>query len=491
MKNKIIAMLMILTVLTLPLNVLGSPMIVNDPSGVIKTYNSFELNEGGKYSIPDSNFDIILNKVRDWYVIDGPTDANLMASVDLQICSKNWPEWSFRNCATYQNVEIGKTLEQIDVNGDLLQLTPKYVTRGDAGSWVTFSYEIAHKTEPKNQAPVITGVSGPQNLNVNEVGKWQINAYDPDGNYLSYSVNWGEKIRLYEGLQEKAFASKTQTSTFTHSYQNSGTYTVTFTVSDEKGESTQSTLTVDVNGNVINTYPDLAISDINFNQAYAGKEVDFVITVANYGGDAYSYSVEYNYGEGAGQGYATPQVIKAGEKITLKTSHTYFNAGDYKFTVKVGTNNDINKENNVLTKIVNVKSLNSNPVIDGVSGPQNLNVNEKATWVVKAHDEGKNLYYSVDWGEKNWFAPLTSSNSESIRSQEATFTHSYSNPGTYYVRFTVSDDQGNSAESSLTVNVGNGIIVPEPTPEPVNKEIKLKELYKQLLEIVRQILALQ
>ncbi|MBI2499105.1 hypothetical protein HYV88_02585 [Candidatus Woesearchaeota archaeon] len=49
-----------------------------------------------------------------------------------------------------------------------------------------------------------------------------------------------------------------------------------------------------------------------------------------------------------------------------------------------------------------------------------------------------------------------SPNSNREISQEATFTHKYSQSGNYKVVFTVTDDKGASAQSSISVNVGSG-----------------------------------
>src|SRR3989344_6054154 len=42
-------------------------------------------------------------------------------------------------------------------------------------------------------APVISGVSGPQSLKVNETGTWSVSAHDSSGGSLSYYVAWGDE----------------------------------------------------------------------------------------------------------------------------------------------------------------------------------------------------------------------------------------------------------------------------------------------------------
>jgi len=84
---------------------------------------------------------------------------------------------------------------------------------------------------PNSNNPVISGVSGPQSLNVNQTGTWTINASSPNGGSLSYSVNWGDNMVYGNGVAIYPQPLPTQQSaTFTHSYSQAGTYNPTFTV---------------------------------------------------------------------------------------------------------------------------------------------------------------------------------------------------------------------------------------------------------------------
>jgi len=101
---------------------------------------------------------------------------------------------------------------------------------------------------------------------------------------------------------------------------------------------------------------------------------------------------------------------------------------------------------------------NPNPVINGISGPQNLEIGKTGTWKIKAYDpQGGNLSYSVDWGDvyttasdsRGQYLPI-----EMNLPQDSTFTHSYWEKGTFTPTFTVRNDNGGIATTSLSVNVG-------------------------------------
>lgn len=61
-------------------------------------------------------------------------------------------------------------------------------------SIITRQTPVQAQTVPTivNQPPVITGVSGPTSLKVNETGTWSVTANDPENGYLSYTIDWGD-----------------------------------------------------------------------------------------------------------------------------------------------------------------------------------------------------------------------------------------------------------------------------------------------------------
>ena len=93
-----------------------------------------------------------------------------------------------------------------------------------------------------NLPPVIDGLTAPSQLKVNETGTWTIKAHDPENGVLSYSVDWGDTVKT--PLSSSAVG--TQTTTFTHSYSQIGTYTIAFTVTDDKYQTARTTTTVNV-----------------------------------------------------------------------------------------------------------------------------------------------------------------------------------------------------------------------------------------------------
>lgn len=105
------------------------------------------------------------------------------------------------------------------------------------------------------------------------------------------------------------------------------------------------------------------------------------------------------------------------------------------------------------------------PIINSVDAPTVLSVNESGTWSIKATDpQNGTLSYSVDWGDAPAYpamkcpdgyvcSPVGMNASAPAVQQSSTFTHAYTEPSTYKVRFTVSNSLGLSSRSTATVKV--------------------------------------
>ncbi len=98
------------------------------------------------------------------------------------------------------------------------------------------------------------------------------------------------------------------------------------------------------------------------------------------------------------------------------------------------------------------------PVIDGISGPTTLDVNQSGNWSVRSHDpQNGSLTYSVVWGDEAIVAPLPYGvvAAQRIFVQTATFQHTYATAGVYHPVFYVQDEQGLTSSVSLSVSVGS------------------------------------
>ncbi len=95
------------------------------------------------------------------------------------------------------------------------------------------------------------------------------------------------------------------------------------------------------------------------------------------------------------------------------------------------------------------------PVISGVSGPTTIKVGEIGVWKISATGNYNDyLSYSVVWGDEVAYATGSGVSSKQVVSQSATFEHSYQSAGTYNPVFYVTNQNGQSAKASISVQVG-------------------------------------
>ncbi len=114
-----------------------------------------------------------------------------------------------------------------------------------------------------------------------------------------------------------------------------------------------------------------------------------------------------------------------------------------------GTSNTVN------FTVTDSNSNGSSLSITGVSGPNSIPISTPGTWTVNASAPyGTNLNYTVNWGDQNNMAAsnIVAPQYGSLQSS-ATFTHAYSQAGTYNATFTVSDSLGHSTSTSVSVFV--------------------------------------
>lgn len=122
-------------------------------------------------------------------------------------------------------------------------------------------------------APVISNVSGPSSLSVNQSGTWTITVNNPSSTYTNVSVNWGDSA-VYGGVNtsptQALSANGSQALSFSHSYLTSGTYTISFTATNSYGASVVSTATVTVSGSLSNA---VSLTSVSPSSARVGTQI--------------------------------------------------------------------------------------------------------------------------------------------------------------------------------------------------------------------------
>jgi hypothetical protein len=312
---------------------------------------------------------------------------------------------------------------------EALQVTPgKYNVRVQDGNRTsnTVHFEVTDDTTDPDDPLVINAISGPSALEVGEEGTWTVEVESEGEGNLQYSVKWGDEgwsplrlLSLDEGVQSSA--------TFTHTYNNEGTYTPEFKVTDEDGNEVTATTTVVVGDDENDDIPHITLL------TPSSAEVGATVTITGHDFDEDS-TVK------VGTTSALNVDVASSTQITFEVPSLALATYDVTVTDNDGTSNAID-----------LKVFDNGKVsISGVDAPVKLDVGEEGTWTVHTETNSDSLTYSVDWGE-SMMARMSSS--EDMTQTSATFTHSYQNEGTYYPKFTVTDEDGKKASVSASVVV--------------------------------------
>ena len=95
------------------------------------------------------------------------------------------------------------------------------------------------------QALSISDLDAPASLALGQVGAWTVHIQALTNANVHYSVVWGDEATIYNnGIAASPIQNAQSSATFTHSYSRSGTYTPTFTVTDDSGHSISASNTV-------------------------------------------------------------------------------------------------------------------------------------------------------------------------------------------------------------------------------------------------------
>ena len=106
--------------------------------------------------------------------------------------------------------------------------------------------------EGNDNSPSISSIDAPARLSISQTGEWTVHATIPNsstGEQLHYAAVWGDEPMdaTVAGIRAPDGPITAETSaTFSHAYRASGTYTPSFTVSDDSGNSTATSVTVTV-----------------------------------------------------------------------------------------------------------------------------------------------------------------------------------------------------------------------------------------------------
>jgi hypothetical protein len=307
-----------------------------------------------------------------------------------------------------------------------------------------------------NKVPVIRSVSSPTVISTGQTATWKVEAYDPENGSLTYSVDWGDSVHALAlaAVPSDVFV---QTSTFTHSYDNPGTYTVTFKVKDDQGQVTTSTVTVRVRGNPVTPVPTPVISNL------AATSTGTTTATVTWNTDIDSDSSVWIGTSSPVSTTGTTTVTQAESTTTHSVNLTGLSP-DTLYYVRAASSNGTNTGSSTEVSFVTPKEDDLSPVITSFDvSSSTITAGETETLTVNAYDpQDEGLSYSVDWGDSGMMMRMLALVTDPFV-QTSTFSHVYNDAGTYTVTINVKNDDGLETSTSTQITVTKAAPPPDTT----------------------------
>ena len=269
----------------------------------------------------------------------------------------------------------------------------------------------------RNRAPngVITSPDGDLSVAPGESVSFAGMASDPDGDPVTVLWDFGDG------------GSSTEMSPGDHTYADPGTYTVTFTATDDKGLSdpTPDTRMIDVGD--ANRPPEGVITMPAGDEIIApGESVMFAGMADDPDGDP--VTVLWDFGDGGSSTEMSPG------------DHTYADPGTYTVTFTATDDKGLSDPSpDARTITVVADNQPPNGIITSPAGDETIMAGEPVMFAGMADDpDGDSVTVLWDFGDGGSSTEMSPGN------------HTYADPGTYTVTFTATDDKGLSDPSPDT-----------------------------------------
>lgn len=299
--------------------------------------------------------------------------------------------------------------------------------RVDLGLAATTVYNEISTPEPVNEEPFaiagsdITSGDAPLNVNFNAAS-----SYDNDGTIVSYLWDFED-------------GTTSNTDTVSHVFNNAGTYSVTLTVTDDKGATNVSApITISV-AEPYNNPPLLNVS------------------IDNISGEApLSVNVDTS-GSSDVDGSISDYIVDFGNGITLhgsQVSHTYIVPGSYSLVASVVDDGGASTNSDIFTITV-LEPVNNPPVAEAFLSKTLVDIGESISFdaTSSSDSDGSIVRYTWDMG-----------NGQTLDGSLSTYA--YPQSGTYTISLEVEDNDGSvvsTAPIQITVNEAVDTSIDTPT----------------------------
>ncbi|MAG91043.1 hypothetical protein CMO83_00025 [Candidatus Woesearchaeota archaeon] len=336
------------------------------------------------------------------------------------------------------------TITATDIKGAVTQRSCGFIT-------------VISVPPPPNNPPVINSCSSPSTVNVGSTTTITYSVFDPDGDSVSISINWGDGSTTTGG-----------SSSASHTYNSAGTFFVTITATDSKGAVTQRSCgSILVKSTPPPNNPPVINSCSSPSTIGVGNTAVISYSVTDPDGNPVTIRIDWGDGTTTTGGSSS-------------ATHTYTSTGTFTVTITATDSKGAVTQGTCGSILVTtITPPNNPPVITSCTSPSTIIVGNIATvnYVVSDPD-GDAVTITINWGDG------TTTNGGASGAQ-----HIYTSTGTFPVTITATDSKGlitqrtcgtvnvisgpgsnppviNSCNSPSTVNVGNTATITYSVSDP-------------------------
>lgn len=226
--------------------------------------------------------------------------------------------------------------------------------------------------------------------------------------------------------------------TVNHVYQNSGAYTVLLTLVNDLGQTNTASQQIDIQAAPAPNQPPQPAIQVSAATVNQGDTVNFDASATAAGSPIASY--DWDFGDGN---------IGSGQL----TSHVYAAAGTYQVTLTVADQNGLSGSATTPIEVQTPPSVPNTPPVAAIAAPPMAEVGVTVTFDGTPSQAGSPISsYQWDFGD-------------GVTGSGPTLSYAYTQPGSYQVTLTVTDQMGLSGSSTSQI----GITLPPPPPPAVDQ----------------------
>lgn len=334
--------------------------------------------------------------------------------------------WDVQNVQAVWVYPQGEDYKDYPVTGqESREVCPKETTifemRVQLADGIVALRQVTVEVIPAEASPPTAQISGPTQGQTGETLTFDGSASSGENAIVEHTWDFGDSTAATGARVDKA-------------YNEPGTYKVILTVTDDQGLTGSSSLDIQIYATV--EVPDEPVARINGpSQAEVGQSVTFDGSASTSGVAITAFNWDLGDGNGA-----------TGSSVT----HTYNEPGSYTVVLAITDEQDRTSRANANIQIAAVVEP-SNPPTARINGPTDGQTGQILTFDGSTSSGDSTLAgYAWDFGDGSGATGAQAS-------------HEYTEPGSYNVTLTVTDDEGLQGSSNLAVQIYPTVEAPDLT----------------------------